>query len=195
METEATMEARTKSGSTPVLVVGGSLVGLSAAMFLAWRGVPTVVVEKHPGSSLLPRAVGYTTRTLEIFRPVGIGSAIPEVPAGQGRPRRVAVESLAGKWAAEAEWSPGKPQSAGSDGPPPPEIGYSPVTGAAIAQDRLEPILRDRAIELGADIRWNFVWATVLQSWDAPPSTGSSATIVNVASNARDSIALATSSG
>jgi glycine/D-amino acid oxidase-like deaminating enzyme len=26
---------------TSVLVVGGSLVGLSAAVFLAWRGVPT----------------------------------------------------------------------------------------------------------------------------------------------------------
>ncbi|HEY0466989.1 MAG TPA: FAD-dependent monooxygenase [Polyangiaceae bacterium] len=32
---------------------------------------------------------------------------------------------------------------------------YSPCTGAAIAQDRLEPILRDRAVELGADIRLN----------------------------------------
>ena len=34
----------------PVLVVGGGLVGLSAAMFLAWRRVPTVLVERHAGS-------------------------------------------------------------------------------------------------------------------------------------------------
>lgn len=155
MEAEAMKRARTGAGSTPVLVIGGGLVGLSAAMFLAWRGVPTVVVEKHPGSSPHPRAVGYTTRTLEMFRAVGIDSEIPELPIGQGRPRRTAVGSLAGEWAEEVEWSPSKPQAATSDGPPPPKIGYSPVTGAFIPQDRLEPIFHDRAVELGADIRWN----------------------------------------
>lgn len=140
---------------TPVLIVGGGLVGLSAAMFLAWRGVPTVLVEKHPGSSPHPRAIGFTTRTLEMFRAVGISSSIPEVPLGHGRPRRVAVESLAGKWSAEAEWSPGRPQEMKPDDPPRPAWGYSPCTGAAIAQDRLEPILRDKAMELGADVRLN----------------------------------------
>ncbi len=142
-------------GSTPVLVVGGSLVGLSAAMFLAWRGVPCVVVERRAGSSPHPRAIGFTTRTLEMFRVVGIGSQVPELPLGQGRPRRVAVESLAGTWSAEAAWTPSQPQAATSDGPAAPTFGYSPVTGAAIAQDRLEPILRDTAIGLGADVRPN----------------------------------------
>ncbi len=141
--------------STPVLIVGGGLVGLSAAMFLAWRGVPTVLVEKRPGSSPHPRAIGFTTRTLEMFRAVGIGRSIPEVPLGHGRPRRVAVESLAGKWSAEAEWSPGKPEDVKPGDPSRPSWGYSPCTGAAIAQDRLEPILRDKAIELGADVRLN----------------------------------------
>ncbi len=139
--------------SAPVLVVGGGLVGLSAAMFLAWRGVPTMLVEKHAGSSLHPRAIGFTTRTLEMLRAVGIGASIPEIPLGHGRPRRVAVESLAGKWAAEAEWSPSKPPVTNPADPPRPAWGYSPCTGAAIAQDRLEPILRDQAISLGADVR------------------------------------------
>ena len=58
--------------STPVLVVGGSLVGLSAAVFLARQGVPVVLVEKHAGSSAHPRAIGYTTRTLELFRAAGV---------------------------------------------------------------------------------------------------------------------------
>jgi putative polyketide hydroxylase len=57
----------------PVLIVGGSLVGLSAAMFLAARGVACMVVERHPGSSLHPRARGVTSRTLEMFDVAELG--------------------------------------------------------------------------------------------------------------------------
>jgi putative polyketide hydroxylase len=161
--------------STPVLIVGGGVAGLSAALFLAWRGVSCVLVEKHSGSSPHPRAIGFTTRTLELFRAVGLGASIPQIPIGHGRPRRVAVESLAGKWSAELDWSPdehhaAKPSQPSQSGPAhwqrllvgaeqasldvlPRPASYSPCTGASIAQDRLEPILRDKAIELGADVR------------------------------------------
>ena len=131
--------------SAPVIVVGGGVAGLSAALFLAWRGVRCILVEKHSGSSPHPRAIGFTTRTLELFRAVGLGATIPQVPLGHGRPRRVAVESLAGKWFEEVDWSPAKILTRRES--------YSPCTGAALAQDRLEPILRDKAIELGADVR------------------------------------------
>lgn len=140
---------------SPVLIVGGGLVGLSAALFLAWRGVKAVLVERRAGSSLHPRAIGFTTRTLEMYRAVGITSDIPQVPMGHGRPRRVAVESLTGKWSDEVRWSPGVRPPAKPGDPPPPKIGHSPCTGAAIAQDRLEPIIRDHAIRLGADVRLN----------------------------------------
>lgn len=143
--------------STPVLIVGGGLAGLSAALFLAWRGVRSVLVEKHPASSPHPRAIGFTPRTLELFRAVGIADRIPEAPAGQGRPRRVAVESLAGAWSAEAAWSP-PPATADR-----PAWGGSPCAGAAIAQDRLEPILRDQAIALGADVRMSTALVSLVQ--------------------------------
>src|ERR1700712_1389487 len=81
---------------TKVLIVGGSLVGLSAALFLAWRGVPTIVVEKHRGSAVHPRATGFTERTLELFRAVGIADQVPQVAPGT-RLRRVRADSLAGK--------------------------------------------------------------------------------------------------
>jgi putative polyketide hydroxylase len=137
--------------STSVLVVGGGMVGLSAAAFLAWHGVRTVLVEKHPGSSLHPRAMGFTTRTMELYRAIGLGQQIPQIPPGFGRPRRVKVESLAGKWAPEdVAWTPDVPDAAPA-GKPPAE--YSICTGAAIAQDRLEPIIRAKAMELGADVR------------------------------------------
>src|SRR5208283_568885 len=95
-----------------------------------------------------------------------------------GRPRRVAVESLAGKWSAEIDWSPDTTHASKPSEPSPPDqrapwfrrlVGankapasepprphsYSPCTGAAIAQDRLEPILREKATDLGADVRLN----------------------------------------
>ncbi|WP_458422010.1 FAD-dependent monooxygenase, partial [Pseudomonas aeruginosa] len=45
---------------TSVIVIGGSLVGLSASLFLAWRSVPHILIEKHRGSSPHPRAIGFT---------------------------------------------------------------------------------------------------------------------------------------
>lgn len=130
---------------TQVLVVGGSLVGLSAALFLAAQGVEAVTIERHSGSSPHPRAIGYTPRTMELFRAVGLGGMIPEAPANF-RLRRVRVTSLAGQPIEETNWSPPVFHAA-------PSAPLSPVRGAAIAQDRIEPILRARALELGADIR------------------------------------------
>src|ERR1700728_3360832 len=94
-----------KHDPTSVLVVGGSLVGLSTALFLAWHGVPVVLVERHAGSSPHPRAIGYTTRTLELLRAVGLADRIPQVPVGF-RLRRARVESLAGRWFDESGWTP-----------------------------------------------------------------------------------------
>jgi putative polyketide hydroxylase len=132
-------------GSTSVLVIGGSLVGLSAAVFLASRGIPCVVVERHTGSSPHPRAIGYTQRTMELFQAVGLGGQIPEAPPNF-RLRRARVQSLAGPWFEESAWTPNADKRASN-------LELSPHTGAAIAQDALEPILRRRAIELGADLR------------------------------------------
>jgi len=139
----------TQDLSTSVLVIGGSLVGLSAAMFLRLQGVPTILVEAHLGSHRHPRAIGYTARTLELFRNAGIAAQIAEAPPGY-RLRRCKVESLAGKWFDATDWTPGQPDRTNT---PPPAQQFSPHTGAAIAQDRLEPLLRERAAGLGAELR------------------------------------------
>lgn len=127
---------------TPVLIVGGSLVGLSAAVFLAWQGVPVVVIDKHHGSSKHPRAIGFTTRTMEHFRQVGI--EVPASAQGMRPPRRARVESLTGTWLEEYAWTPGGNGAYGAEA--------SPVHATAITQDRLEPLLRARAQELGAQL-------------------------------------------
>jgi 2-polyprenyl-6-methoxyphenol hydroxylase-like FAD-dependent oxidoreductase len=57
---------------TPVLIVGGSLVGMSTAMLLGHHGVHLMVVEHHPGTAIHPRAAQINQRTMEIFRKVGV---------------------------------------------------------------------------------------------------------------------------
>lgn len=55
----------------PVLVVGGSLVGLSTSLFLSRHGVRHLLVEKHSGTSAHPRGRGINARTMELFRTAG----------------------------------------------------------------------------------------------------------------------------
>src|SRR6266699_7232496 len=62
--------------TTPVLIVGGGLVGLSTSLFLSWHGIHSLLVERHPGTAIHPRAVGFTPRTMELFRGVGVEEAI-----------------------------------------------------------------------------------------------------------------------
>src|SRR5437868_13676585 len=82
----------------PVLIVGGALVGLSMSLFLAWQGVSSLLVEKHPEPARLPRARGYNARTMELFRILGLEETIraaqPPIAANHGMVR---VESLAGR--------------------------------------------------------------------------------------------------
>ncbi len=151
------MQVDVGGDKTPVLVVGGSLVGLSTALFLAWHGVPTVLCERHTQSSPHPRAIGYTQRTLELLAAVGLGGRIPQVPP-DFQLRRTRVESLAGKWFEETPWTPPVPQTSRRE--------CSPHTGAALAQDRLEPILRDKAKELGADLRFSTELVSFTQDAD-----------------------------
>jgi len=133
--------------AVPVLVIGGSLVGLSAAMFLAARGVGCMVVERHPGSSPHPRARGVTQRTLEMFDTAGLRN-LPEIPSSFPKLRRVRTEAMVATPIEEIDWTP-----AGAVRPPPaPSTPRSPHTGAAVAQDQLEPLLRQRALELGATL-------------------------------------------
>jgi putative polyketide hydroxylase len=131
----------------PVLIVGGSLVGLSAAMFLASRGVGCMVIERHRASLPHPRARGFTQRTLEMFDTAGLRN-LPEIPASFPKLRRVRTESMVAAPKEEIDWTP-----EGALRPPAaPSTPRSPHTGAAVAQDHLEPLLRQRALELGATL-------------------------------------------
>jgi putative polyketide hydroxylase len=65
----------------PVLIVGGGPIGLTSALLLARQNVPTLLIERHPGTSIHPRARGINIRTMEIFRSLGLEAAIREAGA------------------------------------------------------------------------------------------------------------------
>ena len=55
-----------------VLIVGGGPCGLATALLLGKCGIRTVLMEKHPGISRHPKAMGVTRRTAEIYRQLGL---------------------------------------------------------------------------------------------------------------------------
>lgn len=134
-----------RSEEVPVLIVGGSLVGLSSAIFLAWHGIPTLNVERHRGTAVHPRAGHFQLRTLELFRSVGLEDIIRRKSEEQYDPNGgiAAVESLAG---AEIATYIANINSGVAD--------VSPSVRFFMTQQALEPILRRRAEELGADLRY-----------------------------------------
>jgi 2-polyprenyl-6-methoxyphenol hydroxylase-like FAD-dependent oxidoreductase len=137
---------RSAHEEVPVLIVGGSLVGLSMAMFLSWHGVESLTVEHHSGTAIHPRAAQFSQRTMEIFRELGLEDIIREKSYAQFTQDGaiMAVESLAGK---ELEWYIRNLNEAIRD--------ISPTIRLFLTQNVLEPILRAKAEELGARLSFN----------------------------------------
>ena len=102
-------------------------------------------MERHDAKpSVHPRAVGFTQRTLECFRAIGVEEAIrqaePSAYLGSGLLR---VETLTGKrlgWLAQGEEMS--------------DERLSPVRASFIPQNVLEPVLLARAREVGVDLRF-----------------------------------------
>jgi 2-polyprenyl-6-methoxyphenol hydroxylase-like FAD-dependent oxidoreductase len=121
---------------TAVLIVGAGPVGLTASMLLSRLGVPSRLVERHPSTSIHPKARGINIRTMEIFRQCGVEDAVRAAGLPQDRVRFIIwAESLAGR---ELERRTPARMRAGV-------ARISPLTAALCAQDDLEPVLRRHA--------------------------------------------------
>jgi 2-polyprenyl-6-methoxyphenol hydroxylase-like FAD-dependent oxidoreductase len=131
----------------PVLIVGGSLVGLSAALCLGRHGVPSFLVERHPGTAIHPRAAHFSQRTIEVFREAGIEDEVMEAAEREfvQNGAIMSVESLAGK---ELDWYFRNVNEGFED--------LSPSKRLFVTQIGLEPVLKKRAAELGASL--NYGW-------------------------------------
>jgi putative polyketide hydroxylase len=139
LEEEIDMDARTS-----VLVVGGSLNGLTAALLLARRGLPCLVVERHAGTSIQYKFRGISPRSMEIYRSAGVEADIRKKDLIDDRSAYVArVKNLADS---EVSWH-GVPWADTSD--------IGPAAAATCDQDQLEPILRAHAERYGAEVRFH----------------------------------------
>jgi 2-polyprenyl-6-methoxyphenol hydroxylase-like FAD-dependent oxidoreductase len=127
----------------PALIVGGSLVGLSTALLLGHHGIRALAVEHHRGTAIHPRAAQISQRTMEVFRTVGVEQIVRDKSDEQfvQDGAILAVESLAG---AEIERYIANLNAGVTD--------ISPCRRCFISQSLLEPLLKSRAQELGAEL-------------------------------------------
>ncbi len=133
----------TQNFDAPVLIAGGGLVGLSAAMFLAEHGVRSLAIERLRNVRPLPRAAFFHMRTIELFRSCGIEAEVRAQSEKEFTPEGavVAVDFLAGKQIAAFIPS----LNEGVDV-------LSPCRRLFVTQPGLEPILRRRAEKAGAQV-------------------------------------------
>ena len=136
----------TRRTSTPVLIVGAGPAGLVTALILARKGIRSTLVERHPGTSIHPRASAVSTRSMEIFRGLGVEDEIrafslDAVPMMSMRP------SLASAERRVAPLGFPTPEQAAAVSP----------TGPVISpQDHVEPVLLRRIQALGlTDLRFS----------------------------------------
>src|SRR3984893_4969544 len=117
----------------PVLISGGGPVGLTASLLLSQHGVRSLLVERHPGTALTPKARGINARTMEVFRQCGIDAAVRDAGLQEGRLGLIVwTETLAGK---EIERRvPGRA--------PEKNMAATPFKTCLCAQDALEPVIR-----------------------------------------------------
>src|SRR6201996_1872414 len=142
---------------TEGLVAGGGLVALTMALLLRHHGVAVTVVEKRAATSPQPKARRFHLRTMEIFRELGLAGVVRDAARDlAGHDRMAAGRTLAEagqlpRWAPPAAGTGGG--AAGGRGARAP-VEVSPELPCLIAQDTLEPVLREAAVAAGAGVRF-----------------------------------------
>ncbi len=167
----------TSSYDTPVLIAGGGPAGLAAALLLARHGVPPLLVERHAGTSIHPRARGLNVRTMEILRTVGLEGDVRDAGAALATSRYMLfVDTLAGeeiRRVPDADLLPVGEALAR----------VTPCDWGRCAQDELEPVLATAARAHGADLRFGTDLVSFSQDAD-----GVSATLADRATGAHRAV-------
>lgn len=138
---------------TQVLIVGGGITGLSAALFLLAQGINPLVIERHKATSVHPRARGFDIRTMELLRELGLSEKVREAGKALGpswgiMTNKSLVDALAKKKRHKTAGMKFPSQMKGVES----LAAMSPESGARCIQDLSEPVLLQAARERGAQI-------------------------------------------
>ncbi len=156
----------------PVLITGGGITGLAAALFLQEQGIKYLLVEKHRSTSIHPRARTIDIRTMELFRELGLSEALREA----GKALAPAWGVLQGHQLTEVLKNI-TPVTDGKTTFPSQMAGLeewasqSPETGARCTQDLSEVVLHEAAVSRGGDLRFNHEMTAFEQNDDGVTAT------------------------
>ena len=150
-----------------VLIIGGGIVGLSASLCLSRHSISSLLVERHSGTSIHPRARSVNARSMELFRSLGIDDRVCE--AGASMSATVGIYS----GPSLKEVIEVKPRKEGPRGFPLSGLmeSISPVGGVFVTQDMLEPVLLDVAKKRGGEARFNTECIDIVQDGDGVTAT------------------------
>ncbi|MFI5782588.1 cytochrome P450 [Nocardia sp. NPDC051570] len=140
----------------PVLIVGGGLTGLSAALCLARLDVGFLLVDRHSTTSSHPKARALNPRTTEVLGALGLAEALTanRSPIAENN-QLVHVHSLAGE---ERIRLPRAPHD---------EVSFVSSHGwSLIDQNRLEPLLLEQLSEDAGEIRFGTECVSLSQQDD-----------------------------
>ncbi len=141
----------------PVLIVGGSLVGLSASLFLGRLGIRHTLVEKHAETSSHPRGRGNNLRTMELYRTAGVEELIREAASvladNHGMLQADSLTTPDDEWLFK-QMPVGRVSQ------------VSPTGWCLCSQNDLEPVLLDYTRGLGADVRFGTELTSFAQDAD-----------------------------
>ena len=117
----------------PVIIVGAGPTGLSLALLLARAGIRSVLCERNAAPQAHPAACILDTRTMEVFREIGVADAIlGESQDIVERARITWVTTLAGRELGSCSVLPDDVDAL---------LALSPVHATSFPQNRLEPML------------------------------------------------------
>ena len=142
---------------TPVLIIGAGPAGLATAAGLARNGVGSLVIERHPTTSIFPKASGISTRTMEILRSWGLEDEV-RAASLSALPMMSVRATLAGAGQAVAPLGFPTDEQA---------LAVSPTRPAIAPQDRVEPILLDFVrSQPGTEVRFRTELVAIEQDAD-----------------------------
>ncbi|WP_433714978.1 FAD-dependent monooxygenase [Nocardia sp. CA-084685] len=140
---------------TEVLVVGAGLAGLAVGAFAALHGTQVLVAERHAGTARHPKARLVNARSMELYTALGVLEQVRA--AGEEQGGFAVAERLVDEHTA---WiPPAEPTSEATD--------LAAVQQYSCDQQRLEPILYRRAVELGARVSFETTVADLVETRDA----------------------------